>query len=180
MFRIAMNIIKYLQAQGLGSRKQCQNWVKGGWIEIDGEIVGDTKAEVHLDGRRMLKLDEDTIPTVDLPHFYILLNKAPDTESGDTTDEEAPAEDADSDDKESANEDTVEDADADYSADVFNVDEINEIATYAADTTKTVADGMTQLLHEDFSNCTDNFGFSSKAEVKDGALVLTKIGRAHV
>lgn len=109
-------------------------------------------------------------------------NKAPDTESGDTTDEEAPAEDADSDDKESANEDTVEDADADYSADVFNVDEINEIATYAADTTKTVADGMTQLLHEDFSNCTDNFGFSSKAEVKDGALVLTndKTGSATV
>lgn len=100
-------------------------------------------------------------------------NKAPDTESGDTTDEEAPAEDADSDDKESANEDTVEDADADYSADVFNVDEINEIATYAADTTKTVADGMTQLLHEDFSNCTDNFGFSSKAAVTNEALVLT-------
>ena len=76
-----MNIIKYLQAQGLGSRKQCQNWVKGGWIEIDGHIVDETKAEVHLDGRRVLKLDEDTIPTVDLPYFYILLNKAPDTET---------------------------------------------------------------------------------------------------
>ena len=81
MFRMHMNIIKYLQAQGLGSRKQCQNWVKGGWIEIDGEIVDDTKAEVHLDGRRVLKLDEDNIPTVDLPYFYILLNKAPDTET---------------------------------------------------------------------------------------------------
>ena len=76
-----MNIIKYLQAQGLGSRKQCQNWVKGGWIAIDGEIVDDTKAEVHLDGRRVVKLDEDTVPTVDLPYFYILLNKAPDTET---------------------------------------------------------------------------------------------------
>lgn len=109
-------------------------------------------------------------------------DKAPDTDNEDPTDEEVPAGDADSDDKGSANEDTVEDADADYSADVFNVDEINEIATYAADTTKTVADGMTQLLHEDFSNCTDNFGFSSKAEVKDGALVLTndKTGSATV
>ena len=67
----------------------------------------------------------------------------------------------------------MEDADADYSADVFNVDEINEIATYAADTTKTVADGMTQLLHEDFSNCTDNFGLSSKAAVTNEALVLS-------
>lgn len=67
-------------------------------------------------------------------------DKAPDTDNEDPTDEEVPAGDADSDDKGSANEDTVEDADADYSADVFNVDEINEIATYAADTTKTVAD----------------------------------------
>ena len=109
-------------------------------------------------------------------------DKAPDSDNEDPTDEEVPAGDADSDDKGSANEDTVEDADADYSADVFNVDEINEIATYAADTTKTVADGMTQLLHEDFSNCTDNFGSSSKAEVKDGALVLTndKTGSATV
>ena len=44
------------------------------------------------------------------------------------------------------------------------------------------ADGMTELLNEDFSICTDNFGFSDRAEVKDGALVLTndKTGSATV
>lgn len=142
-------------------------------VDFSGSAAENTPAaesdheETHAEGKTDAETPDD---------------KAPDTDNEDPTDEEVPAGDADSDDKGSANEDTVEDADADYSADVFNVDEINEIATYAADTTKTVADGMTQLLHEDFSNCTDNFGFSSKAEVKDGALVLTndKTGSATV
>ena len=76
-----MNIVKYLQAQGLGSRKQCQQWVKNGYISIDGQIIEDTKAEVSLEGRRVLALDEQNIETVNLPHFYILLHKAPDTET---------------------------------------------------------------------------------------------------
>ena len=159
----------------------------------DGETATDTTTNEDTD---LSEGSESTSPTeekVDSPGSAAEektdaeppeedADKAPDTDNEDPTDEEVPAGDADSDDKRSANEDTVEDADADYSADVFNVDEINEIATYAADTTKTVADGMTQLLHEDFSNCTDNFGFASKAEVKDGALVLTndKTGSATV
>lgn len=159
----------------------------------DGETATDTTTNEDTD---LSEGSESTSPTeekVDSPGSAAEektdaeppeedADKAPDTDNEDPTDEEVPAGDADSDDKGSANEDTVEDADADYSADVFNVDEINEIATYAADTTKTVADGMTQLLHEDFSNCTDNFGFASKAEVKDGALVLTndKTGSATV
>ena len=159
----------------------------------DGETATDTTTNEDTD---LSEGSESTSPTeekVDSPGSAAEektdaeppeedADKAPDTDNEDPTDEEVPAGDADSDDKGSANEDTVEDADADYSADVFNVDEINGIATYAADTTKTVADGMTQLLHEDFSNCTDNFGFASKAEVKDGALVLTndKTGSATV
>lgn len=133
-------------------------------VDSSGSAAEDTPAA---------ESDHEETPAEEKTDAETPADKAPDTDNEDLTDEEVPAGDADSDDKESANEDTVEDADADYSADVFNVDEINEIATYAADTTKTVADGMTQLLHEDFSNCTDNFGFASKAAVTNEALVLT-------
>ena len=53
-----------------------------------------------------------------------------------------------------------------------------DVATQQADETTPIAvqaaeEEMTQLISEDFSNCTDNFGFSSKAAVQDEALVLT-------
>ena len=60
--------------------------------------------------------------------------------------------------------------------------EIAVLADESAVAAVTAADDMTELLNEDFSSCTDNFGFSDKAEVKDGALVLTndKTGSATV
>lgn len=60
--------------------------------------------------------------------------------------------------------------------------EVAVLADDSADAAVTAADDMTELLNEDFSNCTDNFGFAGKAEVKDGALVLTndKTGSATV
>ena len=94
-------------------------------------------------------------------------DKAPDTDNEDPTDEEVPAGDADSDDKGSANEDTVEDADADYSANVFNVDEINEIATYAADTTKTVADTTPTEPEEPTVKYTPSIDFAQVTDLND-------------
>ena len=100
-------------------------------VDFSGSAAEDTPAA---------ESDHEETPAEEKTDAETPDDKAPDTDNEDPTDEEVPAGDADSDDKGSANEDTVEDADADYSADVFNVDEINEIATYAADTTKTVAD----------------------------------------
>lgn len=51
--------------------------------------------------------------------------------------------------------------------------EIAVLADESAATAVTAAEGLTQLLHEDFSSNTDNFGFGSNAAVQDGALVLT-------
>ena len=39
-----MNIIKYLQAQGIDTRKGCQWLVKHGLVQINGETVPDDKA----------------------------------------------------------------------------------------------------------------------------------------
>lgn len=60
--------------------------------------------------------------------------------------------------------------------------EIAVLADESAAAAVMAADDMTELLNEDFSSCTDNFGFAGKAEVKDGALVLTndKTGSATV
>lgn len=51
--------------------------------------------------------------------------------------------------------------------------EIAVLADESAATAVTAAEGLTQLLHEDFGSNTDNFGFGSNAAVQDGALVLT-------
>lgn len=51
--------------------------------------------------------------------------------------------------------------------------EIAVLADESAATAVTAAEGLMQLLHEDFSSNTDNFGFGSNAAVQDGALVLT-------
>lgn len=84
-------------------------------------------------------------------------DKAPDTDNEDPTDEEVPAGDADSDDKGSANEDTVEDADADYSADVFNVPTVSATLRTAQNTTPTEPEGPTVKYTPsiDFAQVTD-------------------------
>ena len=68
-----MDIIKYLQAQGIGSRKQCRILWQQGRIAIDGIRQPEKIDDVNKP--HILTLDEKIIPTVPLPHFYIVLNK---------------------------------------------------------------------------------------------------------
>ncbi|MBR7002550.1 MAG: pseudouridine synthase [Neisseriaceae bacterium] len=68
-----MNIIKYLQSQGIGSRKVCQALLAGNRVQINGEMPPDEIADTATPQR--LTLDGENMPTLPLPHFYILLNK---------------------------------------------------------------------------------------------------------
>lgn len=70
-----MNLIKYLQAQGIGSRKQCQWLVQNALIQINGETVPDDKADIAPDSVQTLTIDGEDAVVIPLPHFYILLNK---------------------------------------------------------------------------------------------------------
>lgn len=76
-----MNIIKYLQAQGIDTRKGCQWLVKHDAVRINGEIINDTKAEINEHDVKSLQIEDEDALIIPLPHFYILLNKPADYET---------------------------------------------------------------------------------------------------
>ena len=74
-----MDIIKYLQAQGVGSRKMCRLLLSQNRIEINGQIPPDDIADTQIPS--ILTIDGETLPTLPLPYFYILLNKPANVET---------------------------------------------------------------------------------------------------
>ena len=70
-----MQLIKYLQAQGLGSRKLCRSLIDGGRIAVNGNIIEEGKADIDPALVRSLHLDGEPLMVVPLPFFYVLLHK---------------------------------------------------------------------------------------------------------
>ena len=64
-----MNIIKYLQAQGIDTRKGCQWLVKHGLVHINGETVPDDKADIAPDSVQTLTIDGEDAVVIPLPYF---------------------------------------------------------------------------------------------------------------
>ena len=75
-----MNIIKYLQAQGIDTRKGCQWLVKHQLVQINGDTIASDKTEVQPENVRSLTIEGEDALVIPLPHFYILLNKPADYE----------------------------------------------------------------------------------------------------
>ncbi len=76
-----MNLLKYLQAQGIASRKSCQWLIKNQLIEINGEIWDNEKAEIQPDNVQTLVINGEDAVIIPLPYYYILLNKPKDYET---------------------------------------------------------------------------------------------------
>ncbi|MFV2029956.1 pseudouridine synthase [Neisseria sp. S1] len=70
-----MQLLKYIQSQGVGSRKQCQWLIENDCIALNGEISNNPKADINPDDIYKLEIDGEEIVTVPMPFFYILLNK---------------------------------------------------------------------------------------------------------
>ena len=70
-----MQLLRFLQSQGLGSRKQCHLYIKQNRIEIDGVICNNPDIKIAPDAIKELKLDEEIIALLPLPFFYLLLYK---------------------------------------------------------------------------------------------------------
>ncbi|MCP2039651.1 16S rRNA pseudouridine516 synthase [Neisseria sp. HSC-16F19] len=70
-----MQFIKYLQAQGLGSRKLCRSLIDDGRIAVNGGVIEDDKAEIDPAAVHSLHLDDEALMVVPLPFFYVLLHK---------------------------------------------------------------------------------------------------------
>lgn len=76
-----MQLIKYLQAQGLGSRKQCQALVADSAVQINNTLCNDPHMEINPQMVSSLHIDDVSLIPVPLPYFYILLNKPADYET---------------------------------------------------------------------------------------------------
>ena len=70
-----MQLIKYLQAQGLGSRKQCLWLIENGCVAVNGEILNGAKTEISPAEVSSLAVDGEAATVIPLPYFYIVLNK---------------------------------------------------------------------------------------------------------
>ena len=70
-----MNLLKYLQAQGLGSRKQCQWLIDNGLVALNGQTHTDAKADIYPADVATLHIDDEAAVVIPLPHYYILLHK---------------------------------------------------------------------------------------------------------
>lgn len=76
-----MQLLKYIQSQGIGSRKQCLWLIENDCIALNGEICNRPKAEIHPADIRTLEIEGESIVVVPMPYFYILLNKPADYET---------------------------------------------------------------------------------------------------
>lgn len=70
-----MKLLKYLQAQGLGSRKRCLWWIEQGKVSINGTTQFDAKADVVPQQVHSLSIDGEAVLVIPLPYYYIVLNK---------------------------------------------------------------------------------------------------------
>ncbi|MDO5686900.1 MAG: 16S rRNA pseudouridine(516) synthase [Neisseria sp.] len=73
-----MDIIKYLQAQGIGSRKECRELVRDGRVLINGAVPAE-----HIDehGVETLHINETAYGVMTLPYFYLALHKPENVET---------------------------------------------------------------------------------------------------
>lgn len=70
-----MNLVKYLQSQGIGSRKQCQWLIENGCVALNGQTVCQPRSDVLPDDVHTLHIDGEAFAVVPQPFFYIILNK---------------------------------------------------------------------------------------------------------
>lgn len=70
-----MQLLKYLQAQGIGSRKTCQSLIKNNCVEINGIPTNQLDGEIIPDEVSLLSINGEAFTVIPLPYFYILLNK---------------------------------------------------------------------------------------------------------
>lgn len=70
-----MQFTKYLQAQGIGSRKLCQALIADERVAINGAIIADSKAEIAPESVHELRIDDEAYAPIPLPFYYIRLHK---------------------------------------------------------------------------------------------------------
>ncbi|MGL6070716.1 pseudouridine synthase [Craterilacuibacter sp.] len=75
-----MELYRFLQQQGFGSRKECRKLLEYGLVEINGEINDNWRADVSAADIRTLVVDDEPWQVLHGP-VYMMLNKQADTET---------------------------------------------------------------------------------------------------
>lgn len=75
-----MELYRFLQQQGFGSRKECRKLIEYGLVEINGEQADNWRAEVQPDELHSLSVDDEPWQILRGP-VYLLLNKEANTET---------------------------------------------------------------------------------------------------
>lgn len=70
-----MNLLKYLQAQGLGTRKSCLYWIRNGLVCINGQVCDNEKTSIDVNTVEDLSIDGEAVLVIPQPYYYIVLNK---------------------------------------------------------------------------------------------------------
>ena len=70
-----MQLLKYLQAQGIGSRKQCQWLIENDCVMINGVLMNQAKADITPHDVKQLEIEGESFIVVPQPYFYIVLHK---------------------------------------------------------------------------------------------------------
>lgn len=70
-----MNLLKYLQAQGIDTRKGCQWLIRHQHVRINGELMDNEKTIVQPEHVQTLEIEGEHALAIPLPYYYILLNK---------------------------------------------------------------------------------------------------------
>lgn len=70
-----MQLFKYLQSQGIGSRKECMWLIENGCVTVNGVIQDSPRSTVQPEEVQSLEIDGKAYTVVPMPYFYIVLNK---------------------------------------------------------------------------------------------------------
>ncbi|QRN41303.1 MAG: pseudouridine synthase [Neisseriaceae bacterium] len=70
-----MNVVKYLQAQGVGSRKECHILIEEAAVEINHRLVISAHQEIRSELVDSLLIYGEPQHIVPLPYFCLVLNK---------------------------------------------------------------------------------------------------------
>ncbi len=70
-----MQLFKYLQSQGIGTRKECLWLIENGCIAINSTLCSNPRSTVQPEEVKSLEVNGESLAVVPMPYFYILLNK---------------------------------------------------------------------------------------------------------
>lgn len=69
-----IRVQKYLASKGVASRRSCEEYIKQGLVEVNGEVLYELGTKINPE-KDIVKFNGKVIENKEQKHMYILLNK---------------------------------------------------------------------------------------------------------